>query len=863
MGLIPKINLFVEERVGVRSYPAKVSLLFALLVALSLVTAFVIDVAISFGDIKKQVETASLRAAKFRTTAISNVMEGLFRADRTLVALYRAQGKKVFENLLGPFIECAVFPDGKKGSLNTQVLSEALKVSEGKENFFFFLPDSWKGIAIIRDGKDTFAFCHDVAYIESILSKRLGAIAKYGAEFRFVTSTQTPEAFIKVVYPNEFSNARMVVTVPFGNFVKTLLADRVVVYIRLLAIFSLILFLAYFPVSRLLSYPIRRLRQTIEELERGNYDANMEDLLSAADEFGATARVLHRFSQDTKTRLQKLELIVETALYTVDSLDELPDFAKRVLDRINTIFNARLSLLILEDRILNREIVSIYSGLADKNRIRELIEFFSEEGLDVIAHHLKLECKVQRGENFCRSLMAFKVSESVFGGLVFEFDHSVDAEDEGYLRVLAQHIAGTVRLCYLASTDSLTGIPNRRMLDHDLRKLARLASEWNTSLSLIMIDIDDFKYVNDTYGHRVGDEVLKRIATVIRENVGQTDSVYRYGGEEFTVLSVGTSKEEAVKLAERIREAIKREKVWIDRDRYVSVTVSVGVASLPEDTEDPEELLVIADIGLYRAKKNGKDRTIFLRSKEDVEFYKDLFGKGMDIAELLEKGLFTYELEPIYYLQSGELFGYELLFRAIRDGKPEHVTEFFLNIADVSILEEIDLGLVKMLPDILKRYPTERLFVNISPKTLERGRIFTLLEELEDSLRKRILIEVTEREPFRDRKEGLELLKKLKEMGYGIVIDDFGSGTSSLLNLKEWSGVVGFVKIDGVFVRNSGIYPEGRDLLEIIRTAADRFGIECIAEQIEREEDLRAVKEAGIKLGQGRFFSTSEAKVLS
>ena len=863
MGLIPKINLFVEERVGVRSYPAKVSLLFALLIAVSLLLAFLIDVAISFRDIKKQVETASLRAAKFRTTAISNVMEGLFRADRTLVALYRAQGDKIFDKLLGSFIECAVLPNKMKGKVSQELLSEALKASEGKEKFFFFLPHSWKGIAMVRDGGDTFAFCHDVAYIESILSKRLGAIAKYGAEFSFGTSAEIPEAFIRVVYPNEFSNARMVVTVPFGSFVRTLLADRVVVYIRLFTIFSVILLLAYFPISRLLSYPIKRLRQTIEELDRGNYDTDMRDLLSAKDEFGATARVLHRFSQDTKMRLQKLELIVETALYTVDSLDELPDFAKQVLDRINAIFRARVSLLILEDRLLNREIVSIYSGLADREKVSELVRFFSEEGAQVIAHHLKLECRIQRSENFCRSLMAFRVSESVFGGLIFEFDHFVDAEDEGYLRVLAQHIAGTVRLCYLASTDSLTGIPNRRMLDHDLRKLSQLATEWGMSLSLIMIDIDDFKYVNDTYGHRVGDEVLKRIASVIRENIRETDSVYRYGGEEFTVLALDTPKDEAVKLAEKIREAIKKEKVWIDKDRYVSVTVSIGLASLPEDTEDPEELLIIADIGLYKAKGSGKDRTIFLRSKEDVEFYKDLFGRGMDIADLLEKGLFTYELEPIYYLPSGELFGYELLFRAIKEGKPVHVSEFFLRLADVSLIEEIDLGLIEMLPDILKRYPSGKLSVNISPKTLERGRILPLLEGVDRSLRERVLIEVTEREPFRDREEGFEILKRLKELGYGIVIDDFGSGMASLANLRDWSQAVDFIKIDGTFVRNSGRDRQGKDLLELIRTAAERFGVESIAEQIETEEDLRAVVEAGIKLGQGRLLGSSEAKVLS
>ncbi|MDQ7082195.1 MAG: diguanylate cyclase [Aquificota bacterium] len=234
---------------------------------------------------------------------------------------------------------------------------------------------------------------------------------------------------------------------------------------------------------------------------------------------------------------------------------------------------------------------------------------------------------------------------------------------------MCQHLFSTVRLTHLATTDPLTRIANRRMLGHDLERYGRIAKRYGKNLSLIMLDIDDFKGINDTYGHVVGDEVLKRIASVLKTSVRESDTLYRYGGEEFAVLCPETDKRGAYELAERIRKRVKDTRIEIKGDGLVYVTVSLGIASFPDDTEDPLELLSVTDISLYKAKREGKNRTAVLEGREDRESFLERFRKERELKEFLLKDSITYELQPIYDLKKDKVFGYELLFQAGRWGK--------------------------------------------------------------------------------------------------------------------------------------------------------------------------------------------------
>ncbi len=159
---------------------------------------------------------------------------------------------------------------------------------------------------------------------------------------------------------------------------------------------------------------------------------------------------------------------------------------------------------------------------------------------------------------------------------------------------------------FLAEVDSLTGVYNRRKIEEVLSKEAERSKRYGNSVSLMLIDIDDFKEVNDTYGHQIGDEVLKRVARTIRQNLRRTDSVGRYGGEEFLVILPETDVQRAIKAGERIRKAVEREQF-----RFGSVTVSVGVTVL-KNTDDFGTLFNRLDRAMYLAKERGKNRVEYL-----------------------------------------------------------------------------------------------------------------------------------------------------------------------------------------------------------------------------------------------------------
>jgi diguanylate cyclase len=168
-----------------------------------------------------------------------------------------------------------------------------------------------------------------------------------------------------------------------------------------------------------------------------------------------------------------------------------------------------------------------------------------------------------------------------------------------------------------AETDFLTGLSNRRTIDQYLNKEFQHCRDSSDDLSLAILDIDHFKQINDTYGHEIGDQVLKRVATMIRDHVRSTDFVGRYGGEEFVIIFPHLGKDVAVEIADRVRRMIERTPIKINEDCTVSVTVSIGVSTLAEETE--KTLHSTADERLYVAKKTGRNRTVSKGMRECVE----------------------------------------------------------------------------------------------------------------------------------------------------------------------------------------------------------------------------------------------------
>ncbi len=856
MGFSTRLNAFVEEKLRLRSYPLKVAVLFTLIILLSIFLSFVVDTFHSFREIREELTLTANRSAKLRTVALSNTIVTFFRGDTALVELIEQSGPAGIEPFLGDYIVCAKGEDFFLGEDYREPVRTALERFRGRDLYFYLIPDRWLGITVVRKNGKTYAFCHSVPYMREILSGKLGVIAKYGAEFYFGSRPSVKEGDILVAYENNYSNAYMYVVIPFTSILKTLLGERLALYSRLYLVFVLFLLFSYLLWAKLINYPIRRLRNIAGELEKGNYSVDFSDLVNAKDEFGTIARLLKKFTEDTRDRLRKQELILETALGIIGSPEEIPLFVKDTLHRLNDILGARSSLFLAEDIHSGRFVLLVPSGASEED-VEALREIYESRRSELFSSPEELVCFRETRENLWVEAVLFRLDEDTRGAILLTFGGNMERTDESYLKVICQHLVSTIRLSHLATTDPLTGVPNRRALEHDLKNYGRLAKRYGKRLSLIMIDIDNFKGVNDTYGHSAGDEILKRVARLVKENIRETDVLYRYGGEEFAILCPETGKEGTYELAERIRENVRGTRFWIDRDKFIYITVSLGVASYPEDTEDPQELLMIADISLYRAKNEGKDRTIMLRLPEDKEAYRERFKVEKDLRELILRGATTYHLQPIFDLREGKVYGYELLFRVVKDGEVIPIGRFLGKIEDFSIMEDIDLLTVEYLKEIVKDKDLDSFcfFINLSPRSLERGMIFGELSQLPRHARSRTFIEITERETFLNIETAISYLDILKTIGFRIAMDDFGSGFSSISYMRHFVKFIDLLKIDGSLVRNVSRDPYNRAILESIKIMADRFSVDVVAEFIESESDLEAVKRIGIRFGQGYYLS--------
>ena len=856
MKYAPRINRFVEERLRLTRYTLKVVVLLVVVTFLSMLFALVVDIFLSLRDVKIDVKRAAERAAKFRITAIDSVIVEVLKTDKFLVSLLELYQGISTASILSNYVHCFRGNGVAIGNFPEDILKKALDYSKGKDTYFYVYSDRWEGISIIRRSGNTYVFCHNIPQLGSILSGKLGAIAKYGAKFYLKKPANSGEGDILVSNKSSVANISMYVWVPRGNIVKTLIKDRILAYLRLYVLLLTFMAISYIIWAKIINYPIKRLKHIITQLEGGNYQIEFPDLLEAKDEFGAIAKLLNSFSSDTRSRLDKLELILDTALRSYSSPQELNEFIKRILGQINKIFSAQSSLFLVEDIKTGKFQHVIYSDSTSEEMVEVLLNMYKKERRKISEPSEDLTCVKEIKNGKCLSLALSSMNQYTFGGIVLLIDSNIDPLDESYLKVICQHLFNTVKLAHMAITDPLTGTMNRRMLEQDLGMHGRAAKSQGKPLSLIMIDIDNFKGINDTYGHSVGDEILKETALIIEKSVDESCKVYRYGGEEFAILCPDVDKIGAYEIAEKVRNKIARNEFKIENKINLYITVSCGIANFPYDAEEPQELLRIADIALYKAKSNGRNRTVMLMGKDDKTLFVHRFKLGKELKEALIKGNTFHITQPIYDLKNERVFGYELLFRVRIDGKVVTAGEFIDFVCELGIAEDIDKLTVNRAKKMLMsdNWKGKNLFINMFPSSMERGEIFSELETIPLSLRKRLFIEISEKEPFLSMEEARAYVEKLNSMGFNVVIDDFGSGFSSIFQIRHLINYISLIKIDGAFIRDIHRDPYNRAIVESMRTIADRFSIELVAEFIETEEDLKMVKLLGLRFGQGVIF---------
>ena len=406
------------------------------------------------------------------------------------------------------------------------------------------------------------------------------------------------------------------------------------------------------------------------------------------------------------------------------------------------------------------------------------------------------------------------------------------------------------QLTRLANTDALTGVLNRRGLEGALAELGKRAQRQPVRLVGMLIDCDDFKDVNERDGHATGDIVLSGVAHAIADALRSVDYVGRVGGDEFLVLLVDVGIWDALRVAERIRRAVRFPRN-LEPDQ--GVTVSIGVAELGIGTMYLSEVLAATQSGLRTSKRSGKNKVIF----SDDESASVSVDRGELHQRLATPQHVQVVTQPIVQLADGAVVARELLARFDSPGLAEP-NDFFRVAQEADLLTAADLACVRACLRVAHRMDASRLHFNVFPSTLIELATSDLVDLLGPML-PRICLEISEKQSVPDPSVLKRRLAPLRERGLTVAIDDVGVGQTSLETLLVLEPDV--VKIDGEFVgaaTSAGLPSASRALVKLMR-CVEHLGATAIAEGIETQMQLEAMSAFGVSLGQGYLWGKPQA----
>ncbi len=418
-------------------------------------------------------------------------------------------------------------------------------------------------------------------------------------------------------------------------------------------------------------------------------------------------------------------------------------------------------------------------------------------------------------------------------------------------------------LQYKATHDALTGLPNRALFLSRLESAIDRAKE-NPShrVSVLFIDLDRFKVINDSLGHLVGDQLLIGIAERLRDCLRPTDLVARLGGDEFTILVEGKYDErEVVRIAERVQEKFRIPFTLDGQDVFSSA--SIGILNRTSGHHTPEEMMRDADTAMYQAKRAGKARhEIFDRDMHEA--VKEVLQIETDLRRAIERNEISVHYQPIYSLETNLIQGFEALARWTHSELgPIDPCKFIPLAEEIGYIDQLGMHILKLacremreLRDSASGTLPLTLSVNLSCKQFANphlvARIKTALEETGFPTT-RLKLEITESVFFEYPKKAIEMLQELRELGIDIYIDDFGTGYSNLSYLHKLP--VSTLKIDRSFITPIEAPGRNTQIVETIAMLARSLELKVVAEGVENEIQLAELKRLNCESAQGVYFA--------
>ena len=448
----------------------------------------------------------------------------------------------------------------------------------------------------------------------------------------------------------------------------------------------------------------------------------------------------------------------------------------------------------------------------------------------------------------------------------------VEIDGIPYVLVVSQDVSDLYklsnRLSYQASHDELTGLINRSEFARLVEAAIEKSQTYNQEHCVCFLDLDQFKIINDTCGHSAGDELLKQIASILQNAVRKDDMLARVGGDEFSLLLESCKPKEAIEVIANVRKAITENRFsW--KDNFFDIGISAGISVISSEVKSLQEVLTEADSACYTAKNQGRNRTILFDDESHAA--KNTLSEMNWISQINQalenQNGFVLYLQKITNLKtsnSNNFKGEVLIRMQDKDGNIIPPGAFLPSAERYNLAHKIDRWVVENTLNTLKQHKAKLsgqwlISINLSAQTISSSssnkQILSILDGHQD-FKQHICFEITETVAMANYATATKFMNELRDRGFLLSLDDFGSGFSSFGYLKKMP--VDFVKIDGMFIRNLANDKIDQAMVSSMNSIAHAIGKQTIAEFVEDETSLNVLKELNVDFAQGYYFHKPE-----
>jgi len=460
------------------------------------------------------------------------------------------------------------------------------------------------------------------------------------------------------------------------------------------------------------------------------------------------------------------------------------------------------------------------------------------------------------------------IAELAKGNLQVEFKPAAHKEISEIVEALESTAMALgerdAKLLRLANHDPMTGLYNRRRFVEELEKELKNRSRVRSRGALFFVDLDQFKYVNDTCGHPAGDRLIKKVADCLLRSVGD-HVVARFGGDEFAILARNVSKRAAKELAEKVLEDM-RQLTHVEDENVIHVHCSIGVTMIPTNTVKQDDLIAQADIACREAKASGRNRVEFYRvSRRETEQMVADVGWMRKLREAIDQDAFLLRFQPIVDIASGETSHHEVLVRLKMDDEKVVGPDMFLPAAiRFGLMAEIDAWMIEHAIEAYAQHcqndESLRFAINLSANAFETENLALFVASMLEQhsvAPENIMFEITESLAVRHLSHVEKQITALRDMGCEVALDDFGKGYSSLGYLQQLS--VDYIKIDGSFIRNLVKNTVDQKMVRLIAEIGREAGMKTIAEYVQNGPTFSLLAELGVDFAQGFYIGKPAA----